>query len=155
MAKATRIPLGMEPGQRRIEMPDRVSLELTSLAGKVKEGLLAFAVGVGLEVFRTLLEEDATRVAGPKGKHDPDARVAYRHGGEASSVVLGGRKVEVARPRVRGVSGGEIALPTWTAFAGDELLSEQVMASMLAGVSTRSYKQTLEPVGAHLAASAT
>ncbi|MGH8831557.1 MAG: hypothetical protein ACREXV_10745, partial [Polaromonas sp.] len=54
---------------------------------------------------------------------------------EASSVVLGGRKVAVARPRVRRVVHGEIALPTWAAFAGEELLSDQVMASVLAGVS--------------------
>ncbi len=155
MAKVKRIPLGGQPGQQKIEIPDRVSVELTALAGKVKEGLLAFAVGVGLEVFRTLLEEDATRIVGPKGKHNPNSRVAYRHGDGASSVVLGGRKVEVSRPRVRGVAGGEMALPTWAAFASEELLSGQTMASVLAGVSTRNYGQTLEPVGADLTSSAT
>ncbi|MGH8848716.1 MAG: IS256 family transposase [Polaromonas sp.] len=102
-----------------------------------------------------MLEEDVTRFAGPKGKHNPESRTAYRHGDEASSVVLGGRKVAVARPRVRRVVHGEIALPTWAAFAGEELLSDQVMASVLAGVSTRSYKRALEPVGSDLAASAT
>lgn len=155
MAKVRRIPLGGEPGQGRIEVPDRVSVELASLAGKVKEGLLAFAVGVGMQVFRTLLEEDVIRVAGDKGKHNPGSRTAYRHGEEPSSMVLGGRRVEVARPRVRGVAGGEIPLATWAAFAGEELLSDQTMAAVLAGVSTRSYKQTLEPVGADLGASAT
>ncbi|MGH7426696.1 MAG: hypothetical protein ACREJP_11095 [Candidatus Methylomirabilales bacterium] len=56
---------------------------------------------------------------------------------------------------MRRVVQGEIALPTWAAFAGEELLSDQVMASVLAGVSTRSYKRALEPVGSDLAASAT
>ncbi|MGH2771177.1 MAG: hypothetical protein ACRDJF_11765 [Actinomycetota bacterium] len=104
MAKLQRIPLGRKPGELKVEIPDRVSIELTSLAGKVKEGLLAFAVGVGLEVFATLLEEDATRIAGPKGRHNPEDRVAYRHGGKASSVVEGGRKIPLARPRLRGAS---------------------------------------------------
>jgi len=60
MAKSKRIPLGLEPGQQRIQIPDRVSVELASFAGTVKEGLLAFAVGVGMQVFRTMLEEDVT-----------------------------------------------------------------------------------------------
>ena len=111
MAKTKRIPLGLEPGQQRIELPDRVSVELASLAGTVREGLLAFAVGVGMQVFRTMLEEDVAAVAGPKGRHDPAGRLAYRHGDQESSVVLGGRKVAVSRPRVRGVAGGELALP--------------------------------------------
>jgi transposase-like protein len=154
MAKVKRIPLGLEPGQQRIELPDRVSVELASLADTVREGLLAFAVGVGMQVFRTMLEEDVTVVAGPKGRHDPAGRVAYRHGDQESSVVLGGRKVAVSRPRVRGVAGGEVALPVWEAFAGEELLADQTMASLLAGISTRSYDKTLEPVGS-LEASAT
>jgi hypothetical protein len=61
MAKVKRIPLGLEPGQQRIELPDRVSVELASLAGTVREGLLAFAVGVGMQVFRTMLERRAGR----------------------------------------------------------------------------------------------
>ncbi|MGH2709324.1 MAG: transposase, partial [Actinomycetota bacterium] len=155
MAKIKRIPLGGEPGCHKIEIPDRVTVELASLAGKARQGLLAFAVGVGLEVFRTLLEEDVARIAGPKGRHDPAGWAAYRHGKQASSVTLGGRKVAVARPRVRGVAGGEVALPTWAAFAGEELLSDQTMACLLAGVSTRNYETTLEPVGDDLEASAT
>jgi integrase len=145
---------GAGSGQQRIQIPDRVSVELASLAGTVKEGLLAFAVGVGMQVFRTMLEEDVTAVAGPKGRHNPTGRVAYRHGDQESSVVLGGRRVAVSRPRVRGVAGGELALPIWEAFAGEELLGNQVMASLLAGISTRSYDKTLEPVGS-LEASAT
>src|SRR6266849_5550773 len=142
MAKIKRIPVGLEPGQQRIEIPERVSVELASLAG---------TVGEGMQVFRTMLEEDATAIAGPKGRHDPAGRVAYRHGDQESSVVLGGRKVAVSRPRVRGVAGGELALPIWAAFAGEELLGNQVMASLLAGVSTRNYGTTLEPVGSDLA----
>src|SRR5437879_1582824 len=154
MAKIKRIPLGLEPGQQRIELPDQVSVELALLAGTVEEGLVAVAVGVGMQVFRTMLGEDVTVVAGPRGRHDPTGRVAYRHGDQESSVVLGGRKVAVSRPRVRGVAGGELALPIWEAFAGEELLGNQTMASLLAGISTRSYDKTLEPVGS-LEASAT
>ena len=70
-------------------------------------------------------------------------------------MTLGGRKVAVSRPRVCGLAGGEVALPTWIAFAGEELLSDQVMALLLAGVSTHSYDKTLEPVGEDLSTSST
>src|SRR5260370_5074670 len=145
MAKVKRIPLGLEPGQQRIELPDRVSVELASLAGTVREGLLAFAVGVGMQVFRTMLEEDAVVVVGPKGRHNPAGRVAYRHGDQESSVVLGGRKVAVSRPRIRGVAGGELSLPIWAAFAGGGRRGDQTRAALLAGGAARHPHQALAP----------
>ncbi len=146
MAKVQRIPLGRKHGQRRVELPDQVQVSLTELAGRTRQGLLAFAVGVGMEVFHTLLDEDVNGIVGPKGRHDPN-RVAYRHTGEASSIALGGRRVPVRRPRARSVSGEELTLPTWAAFAGEELLSEMATERMLAGLSSRHYRVGLEPVG--------
>src|SRR5438876_682260 len=104
MGKVHKMPLGRKPGQRNIELPEQVEISLAELAGKTKQGLLAFAVAVGLEVFNTLLDEDVTTIVGDKGKHNPD-RTAYRHTAEASSVTLGGRKVAVTKPRVRSVAG--------------------------------------------------
>lgn len=51
-------------------MPEAVTLAMSELTGAVKEGLLALAVGVGLQVLHVLMEEDVTAVAGPKGRHD-------------------------------------------------------------------------------------
>ncbi|MGQ0678176.1 MAG: IS256 family transposase [Actinomycetota bacterium] len=151
MEKVQRIPVGRKPGERKIELPQQVNVELGDLAGKVKEGLLAFAVGVGLEVFNTLLEEDRTEIVGPKGKHDPAGRSANRHGSQPSSVTLGGRKVDMQRPRVRSVTGEELALPAWQALASnDDLLEEMALGRMLAGLSTRNYGEGLEPVGSDL-----
>ena len=72
------------------------------------EGLLALAVGAGLQVMQALMEADVTALAGPKGRHDA-ARTAVRHGRERGSVTLGGRRVPVTRPRVRAADGsGEL-----------------------------------------------
>ncbi len=146
MAKVQRIPLGRKPEQHRIELPDQVQVSLAELAGRTKQGLLAFAVDVGLQVFGTLLEEDVARIVGPKGRHDPN-RVAYRHSPEPSSIGLGGRRVPVTRPRVRSIAGEELSLPIWAAFAGEEILSEMATERMLAGLSSRRYPVGLEPVG--------
>lgn len=146
MGKVQKIPVGRKAGQRRIELPERVEVSLAQLAGATQEGLLAFAVGVGLEVFDTLLTEDVAAIVGPKGRHD-GARAAYRHGTERSQVGLGGRRVAVDKPRVRSLADEEIPLPTWSAFSGDEVLSQMALERMLAGLSARRYPAGLEPVG--------
>ena len=92
-------------------VPETVSVALTELAGELREGLLALAVGTGLQVMAVMMEADVTGVCGPKGRHDPK-RTATRHGHGAGSVTLGGRRVPVERPRMRAVDGsGELAVP--------------------------------------------
>ena len=66
-------------------VPERVSVALDELAGELREGLLAFAVGTGLQVMAALMDEDVTAVCGPKGRHDPE-RTATRHGHGACGV---------------------------------------------------------------------
>jgi putative transposase len=145
MAKLQRIPLGKKPEQKRIELPEHVQVCLGELAGRVREGLLAFSVGVGLEVLHALLEEDTGAIVGERGRWNPD-RSAYRHGRETSSLSLGGRKVSVERPRVRSVEGKEMTLLTWSAFTGEDLLASLAFERMVAGLSTRRYETGLEPV---------
>jgi putative transposase len=128
------------------DLPDQVTIAVRELAGAVKEGLLALSVGVGLAVVHELFEAEVTRLAGPKGKHDP-ARRAYRHGQESRQVTLGGRRVQVDKPRVRSVDDQEIELRTFRAFAGRDLLNAAALQRMLAGLSTRRYAAGLEPVG--------
>ncbi len=52
-------------------VPEAVSVALAELAGEVQEGLLALAVGAGLQVLTALMEEDVTAQCGSKGRHDP------------------------------------------------------------------------------------
>jgi len=127
-------------------LPEQVTIALRELAGAAKEGLLAFSVGIGLAVLDELFEAEVVRLAGPKGKHATDRR-AYRHGHEPRQVTLGGRRVQVNKPRVRSVDEQEIELRTFGTFATRDLLNEAALGRMLAGLSTRRYSAGLEPVG--------
>ena len=60
-------------------LAEAVSIVLAELACDVQEGLLAMAVGTGLQVMAAMMNADVEAVCGPKGKHDPD-RSAVRHG---------------------------------------------------------------------------
>jgi putative transposase len=129
-------------------MPERVSVAMSEIAADVSEGLLALAVGAGLQVLTAMMAEDVTAQCGAPGRHNPD-RMGYRHGTEAGSVTLGGRRVPVTRPRVRAADGsGELPIPTYEALGSTELLGRLAMGKMLAGLSTRRYPVGLEPVGA-------
>jgi transposase-like protein len=137
-----------------LAVPDQVSVAMGEIAAELREGLLALAVGAGLQVMQQLMEADVTAACGPRGRHDPD-RTATRHGTEAGSVTLGGRRVPVSRPRVRAVDGsGEVPVPAYELFTSTELLGKMAMERMLAGVSTRRYPVALEPVGEQVEADA-
>ncbi len=81
-----------------------------------KEGLLALAVQTGLQVFQAMMQEEVTQLAGPKGENTTQIPKAVRHGVEQRSVVLGGRKVRVEKPRVRSVEGEELHLEVYQVF---------------------------------------
>lgn len=133
--------------EARFALPEQVEVPLHQLAGAVKEGLLAFSVGVGLKVMALMMEEELNEVVGPKGKHDKE-RTATRHGSEDGSVVLGGRKAKVTRPRARRLDGsGEVELSTYKHFSTEDLLQQMALERMVAGLSTRNYRAGLEPVG--------
>ncbi len=128
-------------------LPGRVQQALGELAGSAKEGLLALSVGVGLGVLSELMAEEVNDVVGPKGRHDVD-RAAVRHGSEAGQVTLGARRVPVQRPRVRAADGsGEVQMATYAHFADRDPLTAVVLEQMLAGVSTRRFARTREPIG--------
>jgi putative transposase len=128
-------------------LPARIQEALGELVGAAREGLLALSVGVGLSVVHELMEAEVEEVVGPKGKWNPE-RAAKRHGHERGSMTLGGRRVQVSRPRMRTADDErELPVGTYDYFADRDPLTVVVMNRMLAGVSTRKYAGVGEPVG--------
>ena len=132
---------------RELALPSSVQEALGELVNAAKDGLLALSVGVGLGVLSEMMEAEVDEVVGPKGKRNAD-RAAVRHGHEDGEVTLGGRRVGVSRPRARTVDGeNEVGLATYAHFADRDPLTRVVLEQMLAGVSTRRFARTREPVG--------
>jgi putative transposase len=135
-------------------LPEAVSVVMAELAGDVQEGLLAMAVGTGLQVMAAMMNADVEAACGPRGKHDRH-RTATRHGSDDGSVTLGGRRVPVTRPRMRATDGsGELPVASYELFTSTEVLGRMAMARMLAGLSSRRYPVGLEPVGQKVEATA-
>jgi putative transposase len=133
-------------------LPPQIQEALGELVGAAREGLLALSVGVGLGVVHELMQAEVDDVVGPKSKHNRD-RIAKRHGHENGSLTLGGRRVQVRRPRMRTADDThELPLATYEYFADRDPLTRAVMDRMLAGVSTRNFARVGEPVGTGLEA---
>jgi len=135
-----------EDAQALPPLPEELRVAMTEVAGAAREGLLAMSVAVGLRVLAELLEAEIAAQAGPRHAKQP-GRLARRHGSAPGSVVLGGRRVPVDRPRARTLDGHEVQLATWQAFADADLLGQVVMERMLAGLATRRHQAAAEPVG--------
>jgi putative transposase len=136
------------------DLPAEFQLALVDIAAAAREGLLAMSVAAGMAVMQTMFDAEIAAACGPKSRHDPD-RAATRHGVGKGSVVLGGRRVPVTRPRARTIDRHEVPLLSYRLFASEDQLTQVVMERMLAGLATRRHAAAAEPVGAEVEQSAT
>lgn len=116
---------------------------LTATIEAIRGDLRGFVIDAGYQVFIELLEEERQLLCGARYAHIR-ARQAYRHGYDQGSLVFGGRKISVPKPRVRSLEGKEIELETWRETSATDPLEERVMEQILAGVTTRKYGRSLE-----------
>lgn len=112
--------------------------QLLNLKEALHDGLLSFCTAAGITVLHALMEEDVLKMAGIKGKHNPD-RQAYRHGTEETSVTIAGTYAPIVRPRVRTPNGKELVIESYELARKTDLLSQVALNRMLHGLSSRNY----------------
>jgi putative transposase len=123
----------------------QLPLPLLSLLKTAREGFFDLCVLVGQQALQALMEQDRTELCGAKWTRDPSRR-AVRGGSTSSEITLGGRRVGVRRLRASSVDGQELALPSFAWATDRDPLDEQTWRSIVAGVSTRSYAESLDPL---------
>ena len=140
MKSLTKSVLGAAP-----EKQVQISLAVGGVLRDVQHAFYGLCVSAGKEVLAALMEDDRKALCGPKGV--PDAgRCAVRGGTTRSAVVLGGQRIGINRPRVRGIGQGELPLPSFAWAAGRDPLDMATLAAIAAGVSTRRYASVLDPL---------
>lgn len=123
--------------------PVQLSLNVQGVLADVQHAFYGLCVSAGKQVLAAMMETDRQALCG--ARNVPHAqRTAVRGGSTRSSVVLGGQRIAIARPRARSLESGELALPTFAWAAHTDPLDAATMASMAAGVSTRRYAGTLD-----------
>jgi len=123
---------------------DRVEQEEAAMSksAKSKDGREATSAG---QLWLRLPGLVRAALCGARYAHLVD-REALRAGHLASSLVLGGRRVAVSRPRVRSADGHELKLPSWREWSARDPLEQRAMEQMVLGVSTRRSARSLEPL---------
>ena len=91
---------------RKAERQENPLLEAVVAA---RSDLRALVMDAGFGVLGSLLEEDRAELCGERYARSQQRR-AYRHGYDEGSLVMGGRRVKVRKPRARSVDGQELPL---------------------------------------------
>lgn len=101
-----------------------------------------FCLAAGMEALGTMMEKDAEEACGPRHGRG-DGRRGHRWGHTRGKIGFHGGRVELERPRVRGLAGKELALPSWEWAVAEDWLGQWAMNLMLINVSTRKIRRAV------------
>ena len=118
-------------GRKRVTDQERAG----SRGVELSRPLFEWVAAVGLESAIALLEREREELCGVRYRHDCQ-RSATRGGHVRSSLVFGGRRVVVSRPRVRSRDGHELALRSWQVWSRRDPLDREALKRMLIGPAT-------------------
>jgi len=89
----------MKPALRAVPAaPVQLSLNVQGVLRDVQQAFYGLCVNAGKQVLAAMMEADRVALCGTKNVHDTE-RKAVRGGTTRSSVVLGGQRVAIAKPR--------------------------------------------------------
>jgi len=106
----------------------------------------SFATSAGMIMMKAVMKAEEDHLAGEPGTYMTEVN---RWCKEKGSVVVGGQRLPVKRQRLRkrdGGKGAEVALQSYTMFHQNDERTRAVYQRMIAGVSCRNYRKTLEEV---------
>jgi len=124
-----------------------LALPVAGVLNDVRSAFFGLCVNAGKAVLTAMMEQERAAVCGAKGVPKP-MRSAYRGGHTRSQVTLAGQRIAIARPRARHIQTGEISLPSFQWATHRDPLDTATIAAIAAGVSTRRYGTTLDPLPA-------
>lgn len=141
--------------ERRRQLREARKSDSDTLREALHDGVLALGQHAGLAALHQMMEEDANGQCGVsrKGKHQAQ-RTGYRNGSEFGSVVIGGQKASILRPRVVALDGTELPIESYATARNPAFLDAAVLTACVLGVSQRHYRPVLgavAPMGGHAA----
>jgi transposase-like protein len=137
--KSYHLQLVDAPKTTIVEIP----LPLLGALANIEQSFFGLCIDAGQQVLASMMEQDREDLCGARWKRDPD-RKAGRAGTTRSEVTLGGRRISIARPRVRSQAGREMELPSFAFAANRDPLDHHTLEAVACGVSTRKYARSLD-----------
>ena len=128
----------------RVDVLRREDYGELELDAKVE--LIRSLVPLGLMHVEELLDEEVTALAGARYARKAASVGGRRHGANPGTVGLAGQRVPIRVPRVRGMAGSEIPLPSYAALHGDRGMNDLLLKRVLYGISCRNYEAAAEAI---------
>jgi transposase-like protein len=143
--------MGLSGGRRKksrrlgaatvMERADYTGLDLDT-----KVALIQQLIPLGLMHVQETLAAEVEELAGVRHARKTDAEAGCRYGSNPGSVRLGGQRLRVRVPRVRG-EDGEIPLRSYqTLHTGGGAVDEDLLRRVLYGISCGNYERAAETV---------
>src|ERR1700726_1993043 len=101
-----------------------------------------FCLAAGIEALGTMMEKHAEEACGRRHVRS-EGRRGHRWGHTQGKISFHAGKVDVERPRVRGLDGKELALPSWEQAVEEDWLGRWAMNLMLVNLSTRKFRRAV------------
>jgi transposase-like protein len=119
------------------------SIELLERSREIVEDAV---VQIGRLTLETILAMSAMEVAGEprRGKEKGEIR---HHGSQRGRLVVGGKRIQVDKPRLRTKDGKEVAVPAYETLKRDPATSQRALNRVLRGISTRDYAGVFDEAG--------
>lgn len=127
-------------GFRQISDQERMRQRMHDILQTGSQALNEVTLELGRELAEFILYAEREERAGPD--YQPCRKGLYKWASEPGSVLIGGQKVEVQRPRLRR-GDKEVHLQSYEAMRDTEGFSEQLLGQSLAGLSGRRYRETV------------
>ena len=107
-----------------------------ALSASARINLLEEAIGSAVQDARELLEQEVAMRAGERYERCA-AREGKRNGTAPGYVVVGGRKVQLRRPRLLTEDGRELPLASYRAMQDPTILDQAALGKVIDGVAQR------------------
>ncbi len=127
----------------RAEIIRRQDLETGELDTRLE--MIRALIPLGLAEIYAVLDEEVRQLAGERYVRKQEAESGRRHGSNPGSVRLGGQRVPIRVPRVRG-ENGETPLISYKKLQGSGEPDEVLLKRVLYGISCRDYEEAAEAI---------
>ncbi|HEY9175613.1 MAG TPA: hypothetical protein VI136_25320 [Verrucomicrobiae bacterium] len=115
------------------------TLPMLDLILELQQDIEAFSVDLGLKIMSRYMEAKVAQHQGRWGE-----QTHHRHDTQRGYVVFLGRKVPLARPRLRAKGGGEAQLQSYPFFPQGGRMQRAVVRKLLRRGSTRDYAGAMD-----------
>jgi len=125
------------------------SIELLERSREIAEDAM---VEIGRLTLETILAMSAIQIAGEPHRGKPKGEIRH-HGSQKGRIRLGGKRIQLDKPRLRTKDGSEVSLPAYETLKNDPASGERALNRVLRGVSTRDYSGIFDEAGQEIGVS--